>query len=154
MRLSFDLDDTLICYQKNVPCERARIPFFLKPWINEPLRLGTRELIAELKQRGWDVCICTSSYRSPWLVRLWFACYGISIGRVITQDTYEAHLRRYPAARFPSKNPRLFGIDLHIDDSDGVRREGEQYGFDVVVVSPDDLAWTQSVLQEVYRCRK
>jgi hypothetical protein len=41
---------------------------------------------------------------------------------------------------------QIFGIGLHIDDSEGVRREGEQYGFDVVVISREDLVWTRSVL--------
>ncbi|HLK58100.1 MAG TPA: hypothetical protein VKU00_16150 [Chthonomonadaceae bacterium] len=151
MRISFDLDDTLICYQKEVPSERGRIPFFLKPWINEPLRQGAPALMAELKRQGWEVCVCTSSYRSPMVVRLWLACYGIFVGRVINQDTYEAHLRRYPDPQPPSKNPRLFGIHLHIDDSEGVKREGEQYGFDVCVVSPEDANWTQSILEVARR---
>ena len=29
MRISFDLDDTLIYYGDEVPCEPSRIPFFL-----------------------------------------------------------------------------------------------------------------------------
>jgi len=33
-------------------------------------------------------------------------------------------------------------IGLHVDDSDGVRMEGKQHGFHVVVVTPDDSHWT------------
>lgn len=46
MRISFDLDDTLICGEQ-VPCEPNRIPFFFNPWINEPLRLGSRKLMKQ-----------------------------------------------------------------------------------------------------------
>jgi hypothetical protein len=71
--------------------------------------------------------------------------------RVITNDTYEAHRRRFPDSRPPSKNPRAFGIDLHIDDSEGVRLEGKRHGFDVLVISPDDLGWAERIVEEIDR---
>lgn len=148
MRVSFDLDDTLICWQKEVACEPARSPL-LKWWLNEPLRQGTRALIAELKQSGCEVWICTSSMRSPLLVRLWLLMYGVRVGKIVTQDTYAAHLRRFPDSHPPSKNPRAFGIDLHIDDSEGVKREGEMYSFDVLVIDPNDVDWAARVVEEV-----
>jgi len=151
MRISFDLDDMLICYQKEVPRETAKIPL-LPLWLDEPLRQGTRSLIADLKQKGCDVWICTSSSRSPFLIRLWLALHGVWIsGRIITQETYTDYLKRFPDSDPPSKNPRAFGINLHIDDSEGVKREGEQYGFAVLVIAPDDTEWTQRVSEEVTR---
>jgi hypothetical protein len=150
MRISFDLDDTLICSRQTTPCESVRSPL-LKWWLNEPLRKGTRDLVAELRQSGCEVWICTSSMRSPLLVRLWLALHGVRVGRIITEDTYAAHRRRFPDSEPPSKNPRVFGIDLHIDDSEGVRREGELHGFDVLVVAPDDADWTTQVASEVKR---
>ena len=51
----------------------------------------------------------------------------------------------------PSKNPAAFGISLHVDDSDGVRLEGERHGFRVVVLSPDDEGWVRKVLAAVGR---
>lgn len=149
MRISFDLDDTLICYQKEVPREPAKIPFFLKPWLNEPLRHGTHSLITELRRKGCDIWVCTSSSRSPLLVRTWLAFYGVWISRVVTQETYAAYLKRFPDSNPPSKNPRAFGIELHIDDSEGVKREGEIHGFDVLVIAQDDTQWAERVLQAV-----
>jgi hypothetical protein len=49
----------------------------------------------------------------------------------------------------PSKYPPAFNIDLHVDDSEGVRMEGDLHGFRVVVVRPDDEDWTQKVLEAV-----
>src|ERR1051326_2116064 len=109
MRVSFDLDDTLICYQTEVPREPCRKPYLLKPWFDEPLRQGAPTLMKELQRQGCDIWICTSSYRSPLLIRLWLAWYGVRVGRIITQDTYEAHLHPYPATYPPRKNPRIFG---------------------------------------------
>jgi hypothetical protein len=146
MRISFDLDDTLICYQPGVPRE----PPLLWPWRwlvrDEPLRLGTRDLVKRLQSRGCEVLVYTTSYRSPAGVRLWLRLHGVRVGRVINQDVHDRHLRRDRDSRPPSKNPAAFGIDLHVDDSEGVRMEGRQYGFSVVVVSPDDERWVEKVL--------
>lgn len=35
--ISFDLDDTLICYQPGTPREPNRVPRLLRPWFREPL---------------------------------------------------------------------------------------------------------------------
>jgi hypothetical protein len=147
MRISFDLDDTLICYGGVVPCE-PRPPWYRRLWAgDEPLRLGAVALMRELRRRGWDVWVYTTSYRSPGAVRRWLRSHGIRVGGVINQDVHERRLRRVPRDYPPSKNPKAFGIDLHVDDSEGVRQEGERHGFRVVVVAPHDRAWAEKVLQ-------
>ncbi len=151
MRISFDLDDTLICDPEQVPCEPNRIPFFFKPWINEPLRLGSCKLMKQLKQYGCEIWIYTSSYRSPCLIRLWLRCYGIHVTKVINQTVHNAYLSRNSGYERASKNPKAFGIDLHVDDSEGVRWEGEKYGCEVVVISPEDPNWNLAVIEAVVR---
>lgn len=84
MTISFDIDDTLICYQKGALYECNRVPLFF----------------------------------------------------VINQHRYEQHIGKDKLNLHPSKNPNNFGIDLHIDDSKGVKIEGDHYGFDVIVVDP------------------
>lgn len=153
MLISFDLDDTLICRQEAVPCEPNRVPFLLKPWINEPLRLGTCQLMKELRQHGCEIWIYTTSYRSPCSVRLWLLCYGIPVAGVINQAIHNTHLRHNSGYYAPSKNPRAFGITLHIDDSEGVRLEGKKYGFEVIIISPEDRNWTKKVLEKVTNLR-
>ena len=49
----------------------------------------------------------------------------------------------------PSKYPPAFGIDFHVDDSEGVKIEGEEHGFRVVIVRPDDEHWARVVLDAV-----
>jgi phosphoserine phosphatase len=64
MRISFDLDDTLICLREGAAHE-PRLPW---PWRmlvrDEPLRLGARRLLQDLRGRGHDVWIHTTSHRS------------------------------------------------------------------------------------------
>ena len=143
--ISFDLDDCLICYDDAVPCEPDLVPRPLRPWFREPLRRGTRKLADELVRRGWDVWVFTTSYRSPRKVRWWFRFHGIRLAGVVNQAVYERAVSPDGWQR-PSKYPPAFNIDLHVDDSEGVRMEGERHGFDVVVVRPDDPGWAGRVL--------
>ena len=149
MKISFDLDDTLICYQEGTSYEKNRIPCFLKPWLKEPLRLGTCDLIKTLKQYGCEIWIYTTSYRSPFLIRLWLLCYGIHVTEIINQATHNKYFKSNYRNSLPSKNPRAFGIDLHVDDSEGVKIEGERYGFDVIIISPEDSDWVSKIINEV-----
>jgi len=147
MRISFDLDDTLICYHADVPQE-PRLNWFLRLLVDdEPLRLGTPALMHQLRGRGWELWLYTTSNRRPAVVSRWLRWHGVRIDGMINQDEHDRHLRRSPQDRPPSKNPAAFGIDLHVDDSDGVRMEGERHGFQVVVVTPAERDWTAKVIR-------
>jgi hypothetical protein len=149
VRVSFDVDDTLVCYDPAVPAEQV-VPWWCRPWYTEPLRRGTRSLMRELLRRGCNLWIYTTSYRSPLYLRWWFRSIGVRLSGVVNQDIHERTVRWHRAGGYPpSKYPPAFGIDLHVDDSEGVGMEGEQYGFSVVVVSPRDLNWTERVLEAV-----
>lgn len=145
MRISFDLDDTLICYEPGLPREPL-LPWYLR-WVSddEPLRRGSRELLRALRDGGWEVWIYTTSFRRPSSVRWWLWCHGIHVARVVNQDVHDRHLRKTLRDTRPSKNPAAFGIDLHVDDSEGVRMEGAVHGFEVVVIAPEDELWTEKV---------
>lgn len=145
MRISFDLDDTLICYGPGRPTE-PRLPWYKRLIAGrEPLRHGARDLIGRLQQQGWEVWIYTTSRRRVASIRRWLRCHGIRVGGIINQVVHETSFGHSPRDRPPSKNPRAFGIALHVDDSEGVRMEGATHGFAVVVIAPTDEAWTEKV---------
>lgn len=48
-----------------------------------------------------------------------------------------------------SKYPPVFGIDLHIDDSEGVRLEAEKYGFRALIIGENDPQWAETVLRAI-----
>jgi hypothetical protein len=146
MRISFDLDETLICYASDAPQESGFLPISLQRHATEKMRLGTRKLIRELQQRGHEVWIYTSSLRSPFHVWLWLLLHGIRANSIINDDRHRRQLIRQNFTPSPSKYPPAFGIDLHIDDSEGVRIEGTQHNFQVLVISPKDNNWTAKVL--------
>src|SRR5436305_4383128 len=132
MQISFDIDDTLVG-DFSVPTEQL-VPRWKRLWYPERLRHGTRGLMRELIHRRPKVWIYTTSYRSPRYLRGWFGSFGIPISGVVNQQQHE----RVVGRQGPSKYPPAFGIDLHVDDSEGVAEEGRRYGFDVVVVNPED----------------
>jgi hypothetical protein len=149
MRVSFDIDDTLICYQGGVECEPNRVPRLLRPWYPEPLRAGTKALMEELTRLGCSLWIYTTSSRSERYLKRFFRFYGIRIAAVVNQ---EVHARWIHPDRFrcrPSKYPPAFEIELHVDDSEGVQLEGLEHGFEVVMVNPRDTDWSRRVLEAV-----
>ncbi len=125
MRISFDLDDTLICHGINGHEPR---PFWLTRLFTsgEPLRKGTRGLIQTLQQSGWEVWIYTTSPRSVRSIRIWLWSYGIHVANIVNQQIHDK--LRKGSSCVPSKDPQAFGIDLHVDDSAGVLAEGQAFG--------------------------
>lgn len=153
MRISFDVDDTLVLHGIDAPPERGRLPAFIRRWFGEPLRSGTCSLMSELRRQGWSIWIYTSSGRTPLDIRCWLFLYGIWVDGVINNERHRRELtgRKFPC--LPSKYPPAFGIDLHVDDSEGVLMEGNEHGFRVVVVGPGDEHWTEKVLKVVGRIK-
>ena len=156
MRISFDLDETLICTDEMVP--REPWPAWYRRGFRRPeqMRLGTRALVNQLRDSGWGIWVYTTSFRSKFAIQRWMRSYGIALDGEINQSL---HARKMSGrtGKVPSKNPAAFGIDLHVDDSEGVRMEGKQFGFAVVVVSPDDRDWVEVILRAaegIASCRR
>jgi hypothetical protein len=148
MRISFDIDDTLVCTHPDARHEPDRVRWWLRPWIHEPLRLGAAELLTELA-REHELWVYTTSYRHPWNLSWWLWCYGARIHTVVNQHRHERMFGR--AGR--SKYPAAFGIDLHIDDSWGVWLENK-FERNVCVVSPTDPDWTDAVRDAIARVER
>lgn len=148
MRISFDLDGTLVV-PPGGPRERLR-PWWRRWRRREPMRLGTRDLMAALALRGCEVWVYTTSHRSPRAVRGWLRGAGAKVAGVVNQDAHD----RVVGRGGPSKDPRAFGIDLHVDDLEGVRWEGDRLGFEVLVIAPDDPDWAARVLAAVDERRR
>lgn len=144
--ISFDLDDTLICLQEDVPKEDNKVPKIFRYFFKEPLRLGSIKLMKDLISRGWEIGIYTTSYRSVGYIKSLFRFYGIKIAKVINQQIHEEEVVRGRKIPLPSKLPARFRIDLHVDDQDYLVSDGAQYGFEVFVVKPNDLNWAEKVL--------
>ncbi len=51
--------------------------------------------------------------------------------------------------RDSSKNPKLFGIDIHIDDAIGVRVEGEKYNFKTIIISVENNNWVSDIIESI-----
>ena len=119
--------------------------------MGEPLRRGTTSLFRELRRLECRVWIYTSSSRSSSYIRRWLLLHGIRVDGVVNSERHGKARRPSHLDRLPSKFPPAFGIDLHVDDSEGVRMEGDQHGFRVVLVHPGDERWDEKVLDAVRR---
>ena len=134
MIVSFDIDNTLIPYSDEFPVEEATL--LGRVLGAEPLRQGTKFLFRELQSRGHNIFLYTTSYRSRYNLSRTFISYGLRPAKIINQQLNQSRLRQIGCQA--SKNPNLFGIDLHVDDSLGVLLEGGQYDFRVALIQPED----------------
>jgi hypothetical protein len=146
--ISFDINDTLVC-SPEIPTEPS-VSRWRRPWYREELRRGAKGLMKELLGRQCRIWVYTTSYRSPRYLRGWFRCFGVPLAGVVNQSRHDRVVGRHG----PSKYPPAFGINLHVDDSEGVGLEGRRYGFDVAVVSPGDPDWASRVLEAVEASRR
>lgn len=151
MRISFDLDDTLVLHGVNSQPERGRFPAFFQQRFCESLRRGTCSLFKELRRRDCNIWIYTSSGRTPLSIQWWLFLHGLRADGVVNDKRHRLKLTGRTFSRLPSKYPPAFGIDLHVDDSPGVQMEGEEHGFQVIVIRPNDECWTERVLDAVSR---
>ena len=153
MKISFDLDDTLILtnkdaiYENPVKCIRALL-------YKEKLRKGIIVLCEELKYLGFEICVYTTSERSVGYIKNLFGIYGIKLSNVINQKVHKKIAQGTRKEVMPSKVPSKFGINLHIDDDISVKQNGTQFGFNVLIISRDDNDWCLKVLNEAKRIKK
>jgi hypothetical protein len=140
MRLAFDLDNTLIRGGHTFALETPSRRFWARLFGREALRAGTVKLCDYLQQQGWEIWVYTTSYRSASYIRRLFWLHGIRLAGVVNQARHD----REVTVR-STKYPPRYGIDLLIDDSEGVRLEGERHGFAVLVIDPTDAEWVAKV---------
>jgi FMN phosphatase YigB (HAD superfamily) len=145
MRISFDLDDTLIMSKVNSHKNRKR-----KLVTGEYLRDGAIELLKDLCKQH-EVVIYTTSYRSSFVTKIAFLLKKIRIKQVINNSLHLKAVRNNNFVIVPSKFPPQFGIDVHIDDSFGVVEEGEKLGFKVIYVDPEDSSWGANILKGIQK---
>jgi len=149
MRISFDLDDTLVLHREDAPVEleEPKVGIFQWGLYREKLREGAIRMLTELSVEGWELWIYTSSSRSERKVKAWMAGYGVRLSGVVNYDTHIKKMAQQGIQSPPSKLPRLFGIDLHVDDSLGVEIEGHHFKFHTLIIDPWDADWTDKVLK-------
>lgn len=153
MRISFDLDDTLIISDKGSKYEEITL-LWRKFFYKEKLRYGIKKLCKDLINLGYEICVYTTSNRSVNYIKRLFRLYGVKITIVINLEVHENIVQRNRKEIMPSKVPSKFGIDLHIDDDISVKQNGIQYGFNVLIIRKNDDNWCEKVISEAIRIKK
>ena len=146
MRIGFDLDRTLIPAPGSV-MQLEPLGWAPRMISREPLRAGTPKLLLELRQRRHEIWLYTSSLQSAARLRLWFRAFGVRIDGIINQTRHDAVLLGSKLGC--SKYPPAFGIELLVDDSEGVATEGKRLGFAVLRIEEDDVGWCSRVVCRV-----
>jgi hypothetical protein len=145
MKISFDLDDTLIPGTKTFDTEDQNLMQRLARI--DKIRKGTIGLFKELRSHRHSIYIYTTSFRPAIKTKLAFLSYGIPVDKVINQQCHDKELKENKTKC--SKFPPAFGIDIHVDDSPGVEIEGNRFNFKTIIIGENDLNWTEKVLKSV-----
>ena len=106
----------------------------------------------DLRDAGHEVWIYTTSFRDQFWTRLMFRAYGTRVTRMINQRDHVRKLKQmHSKFKHCSKFPPAFGIDLLIDECQGVLLESQTFNFNVIQVDPDDNNWDNTIRQAVLR---
>ncbi len=147
MRIAFDLDDTLIPTTQDFSVGSRHCIFPMKLMFRERIRSDAPPLLCELSLEH-ELWIYTTSLRSERYVKCWFRLFGISISHVVNHDVHVRHVTNTSFSQY-SKAPKLFGIDLMIDDQIGVEVECAQQNCRSVIITPSDNDWVIKVRSAV-----
>ena len=141
MRISFDLDETII--SRNIDWEvEPEVKGFRGD--EERLRKGTVELFKWIREQNHEIWIYTNSYRGWKSLDSWFQDCGIPVDGVINQIVHEQKRSEQDQKCILEKNPKWFGIDLHFDDLDELAEQEGIYKIDTL-----DFSWTDRVKQQI-----
>jgi len=141
MRIAFDLDNTLIRNVYHFPLEKPTRRFWAKLLRFEPLRQGIIEIVNFYRQYNCEIWVYTTSFRSSFYIRQIFWLYGIRLDGVVNQAIHNQKVNIRV-----TKYPPQFGIDVLIDDSEGVAMEGKKHHFEVIVIAPDNERWVEKLI--------
>ena len=152
MRVSFDLDEVLFVSPKTHKTE-PELPFPLRNFFRERLRLGTPDLIRELQRQGYEVWVYTSSFRSESYIRRLFRCYGVRFDGIVNGERHLREVQRNSNTQLPQKLPNRYRISLHIDDEAVICTSAGQYGFRAYQLDAQDDDWKEKILAQADRIR-
>lgn len=142
MRISFDLDDTLIP-GSSYNFQTKRRNWFQKITSIEKIRKGTKELFKFLQKREHEVGIYTTSFRSKFKIWFQFLSYRIKPSFIINEKLNRIELKKRNISS--SKYPPVFAIYIHVDDSKGIGIEGDRLGFKTIVVDNNAENWVEEI---------
>ena len=153
MRVSFDLDEVLFVSPETHKTE-PELPFPLRNFFRERLRLGTPDLIRELQRQGYEVWVYTSSFRSESYIRRLFRCYGVRFDGIVNGERHLREVQRNSTTQLPQKLPNRYRISLHIDDEAVICTSAGQYGFRAYQLDAQDDDWKEKILAQADRIRR
>jgi hypothetical protein len=81
------------------------------------------------------------------MIRLTFYSYGIPVDTAINQQRHDKQLKENKTQI--SKFPPAFNIDVHVDDSPGLRIEGERFSFKTIIIDENDKNWGETILKSL-----
>ncbi len=151
MRIAFDLDDTLIPTTREFSVGSEALGFPVRLFFGEQLRNGAAALLQDIANEH-ELWIYTTSLRPQHSLKIWFKLWGVRIDSIVNQQRQQKDISRHHLYSRFSKSPSFYGIDLLIDDLEGVAIECDAQGCESLILSPRDDRWVETVWQKIEQC--
>ncbi|TAE48671.1 MAG: HAD family hydrolase [Cytophagia bacterium] len=149
MKIAFDLDNTLLRCGFDFELEKPISQLLSLIFGGEKLRKGTKEIFSFCKSNQYETWIYTSSMRNVFYIRKIFWLNGIFLDGIVNYQVHHKHIKKNI-----TKYPPYFGIDVLIDDSEGVRIEAEKNNFKVIIIQPNNPNWVENIKDELLKINK
>src|ERR1043165_1936710 len=98
MRIAFDLDGVLVPVPGS-PMLTEELPLLSRAISQESIRAGAPILLSRLRQQGHEVWLYTTSLRRPWILRVWFASFGVRVDGIVNKAIHDARTRQLAITR-------------------------------------------------------
>ena len=153
MRVSFDLDEVLFVSPETHKTEPP-LPYPLRSFFKERLRLGTPALVNELQKLGYEVWVYTSSFRTERYIRRLFHFYGVRFDGIVNGERHLREVQGKNSVILPQKMPTRYRISLHIDDEEVICSGAGQYGFQAYRLDAQDDDWKEKIIRRAEQIKK
>jgi hypothetical protein len=97
MKIAFDLDGTLIPIPGSA-MQVKRVGLLSRAVSSKRLRTGAPALLRNLRRRGHEIWIYTTSMRSPLKLRLWFLTFGVPLHGIVNHAIHYERLGKQAVA--------------------------------------------------------
>ncbi len=144
-RVTLDLDEVVFRPESD-PCLEKPLPFPLRKWYRDRLRLGVPALFYMLNSRRYDIWVYTARYLSMEHLRNYFRLHRLRVTGIVTGTGRKSAAGPATRKRLEALLAARYETTVHVDN-DTVLRTGTGSGaFEEYRLSGNSSTWSREVI--------
>ena len=151
-RVAFDLDETVLQLLPGTKDGLEKpMPFFLRRFCRERIRLGIPALFQFLAQKGYDVWVYTDRYLSLDHLRFLFMYYHCPVTGMITGMGRKSPLGADMKKKMEDLLETRYASTLHVDSETVLKTIAHSKEYEILPLNLSSVTWSQAVMDTVSR---